>query len=78
MSQEDRERSRELIRLLAPPSVILGPRAATAPSAARFTSSDKLPAIANAEAALQALTKFFEDRHVMGREEFMRIVRMSQ
>jgi hypothetical protein len=32
----------------------------------------------NPSAALQAIHKFFEDRHVMGREEFLRIVRKSQ
>jgi hypothetical protein len=79
LPQEDRERLRELIGLLAPPSVILGTRApAAVPSTASITPSDKLPAIANAEAALQALVKFFEGRHVMGRDEFMRILRMSQ
>lgn len=78
MSEDDRERLHELLGLLAPPSVILGPRVTAAPSAAPLTRSEKPPAIANAEAALQALVKFFENRHVMGREEFLRILRMSQ
>jgi hypothetical protein len=34
--------------------------------------------VANPAATLQAIQKFFEDRHVMGREEFLRILRTSQ
>ena len=37
-----------------------------------------LSAIANPEAALQSLVKFFEERHVMSKDEFLRIVRLSQ
>jgi hypothetical protein len=76
MSEEDRERLRELVRSISRPSVILGSRtAARAPSA---PPSEALPAVANPSAALQAMLNFFEDRHMMGREEFLRILRKSQ
>jgi hypothetical protein len=76
MSEEDRERLRELVRSISRPSVILGSRpAAPAPSPSQ---SGALPDVANPAAALQAIANFFEDRHMMGREEFLRILRKSQ
>jgi hypothetical protein len=41
-------------------------------------SPSDFPAATNAPAALQAMRKFFEDRHMMGRDEFLRILRQSQ
>jgi hypothetical protein len=85
IADKDRERLRELVRSISPPSVILpaltqGSRVAPrSPSSAPAPPrSDVLPAVANPGATLQAILKFFEDRHVMGREEFLRILRMSQ
>jgi len=75
MSDEDRERLRGLVRSLSQPSVIMTPRPAE-----RFASTPQVtpsPAVANPAAALQAISKFFEERHVMGREEFLRILRKS-
>lgn len=77
MSDPDRERLRELLRSLARPSVILGLRAAAA-SSSPTSQADSVPAIANPSAALKALMNFFDDRHILGREEFLRIVRKSQ
>jgi hypothetical protein len=76
IADEDRGRLRELVRSISPPSVIIGARPADRVSITPLSSS--LPAVANPSAALQAIQKFFEDRHVMGREEFMRILRNSQ
>jgi hypothetical protein len=78
ITEEDRERLRQLIGLLAPPSVILGPRPAGSSATASAIRTEKLSAIANPEAALQSLVKFFEERHVMSKDEFLRIVRLSQ
>jgi hypothetical protein len=39
---------------------------------------DPLPSVANPGATLQALLNFFENRHVMGREEFLTILRNNQ
>jgi hypothetical protein len=75
VSDEDRARLGELVRSISQPSVIMGLR----PSDRAFSApSIALPAVANPSAALQAIQKFFEDRHVMGREEFIRILRKSQ
>jgi hypothetical protein len=76
MSDEDRERLRELVRSISRPSVILGARVAMpTPSTLRPEGS---PHVANPGAALQAMVNFFEDRHMMGREEFLRILRKEQ
>jgi hypothetical protein len=76
MSDEDRERLRELVRSISRPSVILGGLVATrAPSTA---PAETFPGVANPAATLQAMSNFFEDRHMMGREEFLRILRKSQ
>jgi hypothetical protein len=75
MSDEDRERLRELVRSISSASVILSSQ-----SASRIPSApaEALPVIANPGSALQAMRNFFQDRHVMGREEFIRILRKSQ
>jgi hypothetical protein len=76
MSDEDRERLRELVRSISRPSVILGARVAVpAPSTLQPEGS---PQVTNPGAALQAMVNFFEDRHMMGREEFLRILRKGQ
>ena len=76
MSDEDRGRLRELVRSLSPTSVIVSSR--TVPRPAATPQSQASPSAANPAATLQAMQKFFEDRHVMGREEFLRILRKNQ
>jgi PilZ domain len=76
MSEEDREHLRELVRSISRPSVILGSRVVARPSST--TQADTLPGMANPAATLKAILNFFEDRHMMGREEFLRILRKSQ
>ena len=78
ISDEDRERLRALVRSISPPSVILSSRASPRSPSMPTPRPEVLPAVANPSAALQAILKFFEDRHVMGREEFLRILRISQ
>src|SRR6266446_2167990 len=78
VSEENRGRLRELVRSLSPTSVILSPRTAPGNPSPPAPRSDVVPAAANAAATLQAILTFFEDRHVMGREEFLKILRKSQ
>jgi hypothetical protein len=76
VSEEDRRRLRDMLRSISPASVIVGlPDVAPMPSA---SSSETVSPITNAIAALQAITNFFENRHMMGREEFLNILRKSQ
>jgi hypothetical protein len=75
MSEEDRERLRQLLRSLTPPSVILTPRpdrdAAAIPAAIA-------PSLHDAAPALQAIFTFFEQRHILSRDEFLRILKKTQ
>jgi hypothetical protein len=76
VSEGDLEQLRELVGSISRSSVILGARAPThAPS---IPQSSALPGVANPGAALLALRNFFEHRHVMGREEFLTILRNNQ
>jgi hypothetical protein len=66
---------------ISQPSVIMGARAEACPSSTPQSSnpqSTALPGVANPGAALEAITTFFEDRQVMGRDEFLRILRKSK
>ena len=40
--------------------------------------AETLPGVANPAATLQDMSNFFEDRHMMGREEFLRILLKNQ
>jgi hypothetical protein len=73
--EADRERLRELLRSISRPSVILSSHIAARPP---VLQSDVLLPAANPGAALQAMSTFFEDRQMMGREEFLRILRKSR
>jgi hypothetical protein len=76
MSDPDRERLRELLRSLSRPSVILGARPEV--NAALMPGPAPLSAITNPAAALQAVINFFDERHILSREEFFRILHKSQ
>lgn len=76
VSEKDREQLRELVNSISQPSAARSARDAS--HALPIPQSTAPPAVANPAAALQALQKFFENRHVMGREEFLKILRTSQ
>lgn len=75
VSEGDRDRLRELVRSACRPSVILGSRIAM-PSAPMVQFD--IYSVANPHAVLQAMMNFFKDRHMMGREEFLRILRKGE
>ncbi len=76
ISDEDREQLRGFVRSLAKPAMILNSRVST--HSLSVAAPDMWRAVANPAAALQAIFTFFESRHMMGREEFIRILRNSQ
>jgi hypothetical protein len=79
MSEPDRARLRALVKSFPQPNSLPQPSidmdAARTPSASK---PDGSRAITNPHAVLQALVTFFEDRHTMGREEFLTILRKNQ
>ncbi len=76
MSEQDRTQLRELVQSISRPSMILNPRVVT--RSLSVPPPDSWRAVSNPAAALQAIFSFFESRHILGREEFLRIVRTSQ
>ena len=76
MSDEDRERLRELLRSLSQPSVILGN--GVPPRVSTVSRADAQGPVTNPKAAIQAMVDFFEDRQILSREEFFRILRKNQ
>ncbi|MGB0008539.1 MAG: PilZ domain-containing protein [Candidatus Sulfotelmatobacter sp.] len=83
MSDSDRERLRELLRSLSRPSVILGARQEVKAAPVHGADGLSIPAnsatpVTNPDAALRAVMSFFDERHILSREEFFRILRRSQ
>ena len=75
MSAENNQRLRELLRSLSRPSGIVPSHAAAIPAA---PPSDSSPQVANPSIVLQALMDYFDERHILSRDEFFRILRRSQ
>ncbi len=76
ISEEDRERLRELVRSASRPSVIL--KSQIAQNTPSILPAGSSPHVARPDSALQAMKDFFEDRQMMSRDEFFRILRKSQ
>jgi hypothetical protein len=76
MSEETKVRLKELLGSISRQTIIMGPGVASA-LPARDLLKD-VPSIADAAAAIQALVAFFEDRQMLMREDFLRIVEQSQ
>jgi hypothetical protein len=73
VSEETRERLKQMLGSIAPPTSIMGPGIASSRG-----PLDALPPIADPRAAVQALTEFFENRQMLMREDFLMILRKSQ
>lgn len=81
MSDVDRESLRELVESVSRSSAILGAGGVAVPFASRSSSTAQAlqaPAISDAKAAVRAMVRFFEERQILGREDFFRILRKSQ
>jgi hypothetical protein len=76
MSQENCGRLKELVTSISRPTVILGPRIASALPADRRAAS--VPLISDPVAVIQAVIEFFEVRQMLLRDDFLRILRTSQ
>jgi hypothetical protein len=76
VSDDTRERLKEMLGCVSRPTVIMGPGMASSLPARR--PLDALPPIADPGAAVLALVEFFESRQMLMREDFLRILRKSQ
>jgi hypothetical protein len=76
IAEDHRARLKELLRTISRPSVIIGPGIASAASSpAAFGTA---PPISDPTAAVRTLVEFFASRHVLMRDEFLRLLRKSQ
>lgn len=76
MSEENRAQLKKLLGTISRPTVVMGPRVASALPAGGAALA--VPLIADPSAALRALTDFFENRQILMRDDFLRILRNSQ
>jgi hypothetical protein len=76
MSDENRVQLRRLLATITRSTIIMGPGIASSlPASGPLTA---VPPITNPTAALQALTEFFENRQMLMRDDFLRLLRKSQ
>ena len=76
MSEDNQTRLRELLSKISRPTVIMGPGVASSLPSGK--ALETMPAIADPAAALLALTEFFENRQMLMRDDFLRVLRKSQ
>lgn len=74
MSAENKAHLRRLLATLSHRCVIMGPGIATSLPA----NDTEVPRIPDPAAAIQALVEFFEDRQMLMREDFLRVLKKSQ
>jgi hypothetical protein len=72
MAEEDRTRLKEVLRIIALPSVIMGTPASSQ------SPLDPVPNIPDPAAALSALIEFFHGRQMLTRSDFIRLLYQSQ
>ena len=75
VTQEVRDRLRELLGSITHPTAIMGPGIE---STIQAHSGSTLPTITDPTAAVRAIVEFFESRQMLMREDFVRLVRTSQ
>ena len=76
MSSENRAQLKELLGTISRPAVVMGPGIASSlPSREPLQA---VPLISDPKAAVQALIDFFENRQMLVREDFLRILSKSQ
>ena len=76
MSDENQARLRQLLATISHPCVIMGPGIASTLAAAGPLNS--VPLITDPGAAVQAIIEFFENRQMLMREDFLRLLQQSQ
>jgi len=76
LSEENRTHLRELMGSISQSSVIMGPGiASTLPATSPLGA---VPQISDPQAAIRMLVEFFDNRQMLTREDFLRVLRTSQ
>ena len=75
VTQEVRDRLRELLGSITHPTAIMGPGIA---STIQARSLSTLPPVADPAAAIRTIVDFFESQQILMREDFVRLMRTSQ
>jgi PilZ domain len=76
VSETNRDQLRAMVGSISKSSMMIGSQVVI--HAPLIPQSDSVPGVTNPVATLQAIVNFFENRHVMGREEFLSLLRKSQ
>ena len=76
MSDENRDHLKRMLATISRPTAVMGPGIAS--SLPATSPLDGMPLISNPQAAIQALTEFFESRQILMRDDFLRILKKSQ
>jgi PilZ domain len=76
LTDDNRARLKDLLASMSRPMMIMGPGISSTIAASGAQAS--VPLISDPMAALQRLVDFFEDRQMLTREDFLRILRQSQ
>lgn len=76
MSAESQAQLKGLLSTISRPTVVMGPRVAS--SFVVGGAANAVPLIVDPSAAVKALTDFFENRQMLLRDDFLRILRSSQ
>jgi|SRR5579862_812261 len=76
MSDENQARLRQLLAKISHSCVIMGPGIAS--SIPATSSLGSVPVITNPTAAVQELIEFFENRQMLMRDDFLRLLKKSQ
>lgn len=76
ISEENLSQLKRMLATPAHPAVIMGPGIAS--SLPATSPLDAVPLIADPQAAIQAMTEFFESHQILMRDDFLRILKKSQ
>jgi hypothetical protein len=76
MSEENRAQLRKLLSTLSHSTVVMGPRVASSLSSG--DGAEAVSRIADPAATVRALMEFFENRQMLMRDDFLKILRTSQ
>ena len=76
ITEENAARLKDILSTVLRPSVIMGPGIASSLPASG--PLEAVPLISNPTAGIQALVEFFENRQMLMRDDFLRILRQSQ